>query len=122
MEQRKYDLEDRFVDYTCRMIDVVEALPNNRAGNYIAGQLVRSCHSPAFNYGEAQGAESRNDFIHKMGIILKELKEFRTALKIIIKKQMIKPVLKLDPIYKETEELIAIIGKSISTALKNKGK
>ena len=61
-------------------------------------------------------------FIHKMGIILKELKECRTALKIIRKKQMIKPVLKLDPIYKETEELIAIIGKSISTARKNKGK
>ena len=122
MEQRKYDLEDRFVDYSCRMIDVVEALPNNRAGNYIAGQLVRSCHSPAFNYGEAQGAESRNDFIHKMGIILKELKECRTALKISIKKIIIKPVLKLDSIFKETEELIAIIGKSISTAQKNKGK
>ncbi|MCY7310221.1 MAG: four helix bundle protein [Chitinophagaceae bacterium] len=122
MEQRKYDLEDRFVDYTCRMIDVVEALPKTRAGNYIAGQLVRSCHSPTFNYGEAQGAESRNDFIHKMGVILKELKECRTASKIIIKKKMIKPVLKLDPIYKETEELIAIIAKSISTAQKNKGK
>ena len=122
MEQRKYDLEDRFVDYTCRMIDVVEALPNTRAGNYIAGQLVRSCHSPAFNYWEAQGAESRNYFIHKMGVILKELKECRTAIKIIIEKQMIKPVLKLDPIYKETEELIAIIGKNISTAEKNKGK
>lgn len=81
MEQRKYDLEDRFVDYTCRMIDVVEALPNTHAGNYISGQLGRSCHSPAFNYGEAQGAESRNDFIHKKGIILKELKEWRTALK-----------------------------------------
>jgi four helix bundle protein len=122
MEPRKYDLEDRFVDYTCRMIDVVEALPNTRAGNYIAGQLVRSCHSPTFNYGEAQGAESRNDFIHKMGVILKELKECRTALKIIIKKQMIKPVAKLAPIFKETEELIAIIAKSISTAQKNKEK
>lgn len=52
MESKKYDLEDRFVDYTCRMIDVVESLPNSRAGNYIAGQLVRSCHSPAFNYGK----------------------------------------------------------------------
>ncbi len=122
MESKKYDLEDRFVDYTCRMIDVVESLPNSRAGNYIAGQLVRACHSPTFNYGEAQGAESRNDFIHKMGVILKELKECRTALKIIIKKQMIQPVNKLNPIYKETEELIAIIGKSISTAEKNKGK
>ena len=67
MVSKKYDLEDRFVDYTCRMIDLVEALPLTRAGNYFAGQLIRSCHSPAFNYGEAKGVESRNDFIHKMG-------------------------------------------------------
>ena len=56
IQDRKYDLEDRLVDYTCRMIDVVDALPNTRAGNYIAGQLVRSCHSPTFNYREAQAA------------------------------------------------------------------
>lgn len=68
MEKRNFDSEDRFVDFTCRMIDVVEALPSIRAGNYIAGQLIRSCHSPTFNYGEVQGAESRNDFIHKMGV------------------------------------------------------
>jgi len=74
------------VDFTCRMIDVVEALPNTRTGNYIAGQLIRSCHSPTFNYGEPQAAESKNDFIHKLRICLKELKECRTALKIIIKK------------------------------------
>ena len=77
-EQKKFDLEDRFVDYTCRMIDVVDALPASRTGNYIAGQLIRSCHSPAFNYAEVQAAESRNDFIHKMGVVLKELKECRT--------------------------------------------
>ncbi len=110
------------VDYTCRMIDVVEALPGTRAGNYIAGQLIKSCHSPTFNYGEAQAAESTQDFIHKLGVVLKELKECRTALKIIRKKEMIKPDAKLTDIYKETEELIAIIGKSISTARKNKGK
>lgn len=121
MENRKYDLEDRFVDYTCRMIDVVEALPNSRAGNYIAGQLVRSCHSPTFNYGEAQGAESTKDFVHKMGVILKELKECRTALKVIRKKEMIKPFSKLEAVYKEKEELIAIIGKGISTAKKKTG-
>ena len=68
MEKRNFDSEDRFVDFTCRMIDVVEALLNSRAGNYITGQLIRSCHSPTFNYGEVQGAESRNDFIHKMGV------------------------------------------------------
>ena len=102
------------------MIDVVEALPNTRAGNYIAGQLIKSCHSPTFNYGEAQAAESKNDFIHKMGVVLKELKECRTALKIIIKKELIKPVSKITDIFKETEELIAIIAKSINTAKNNK--
>ena len=122
MEERKYDLEVRLVDFSCRMIDVVEALPNTRAGNYIAGQLIKSCQSPTFNYGEAQAAESPDDFIHKLGIVLKELKECRTALKIIRNKEMIKPVSKLKNIYKETEEQIAIIGKSISTAKKNKGK
>ncbi len=66
MKQKEYDLEDRLVNYSCRMIDVVDALPGTRAGNYIAGQLIRSCHSPAFNYGEAQAAESRQDFIHKL--------------------------------------------------------
>ena len=119
---KEFDLEDRLVNYSCRMIDVVEALPNTRSGNYIAGQLIRSCHSPTFNYGEAQAAESRRDFIHKLGIALKELKECRTALKIIRQKEMIEPVAKLTNVYKETEELIAIIGKSISTAEKNKNK
>lgn len=119
MNDRKFDLEDRFVDYTCRMIDVVESLPNSRAGNYMAGQLIRSCHSPAFNYGEVQAAESPKDFVHKMSIVLKELKECRTALKIIRKKELIKPISKLDGIYNETEELVAISAKSISTVKKN---
>jgi four helix bundle protein len=95
-------------------------LPNTRSGNYIASQLIKSCHSPTFNYGEAQAAESRADFIHKLGICVKELKECRTALKIIIKKELIKPVSKLQDIYQETEELIAIKSKSIGTAIKNK--
>jgi len=119
MYMRKYDLEDRLVDFTCRMIDVVEALPNSRAGNYIAAQLIRSCHSPTFNYGEAQASESTKDFIHKMSVVLKELKECRTALKIIVKKNMINPIKKLEAIQSETEELIAIIAKSIYTAKKN---
>jgi four helix bundle protein len=104
------------------MIDVVDALPTTRTGNYIAGQLIRSCHSPAFNYGEVQAAESRNDFIHKMKVVLKELKECRVALKIIIKKQLIKPASNLDSIFHETQELIAIIAKGIETANKNNSK
>jgi four helix bundle protein len=93
------------------MIDVVEALPNTRAGNYIAGQLIKSCISPTFNYGEVQGAESRKDFVHKLGIVLKELRECRSALKIILRKELIKPI-KLDGVCKETEELIAIMVKA----------
>ena len=69
MQIRKLDQEGRLVDYTCRMIDVVEASPITRAGNYIAGQLIRFCHSPS------------KDFIHKIGIMLKELKECSTTLK-----------------------------------------
>ncbi len=54
--EKQYDLEDRLVDYTCEMIDLIDLLPDTRAGNYIAGQLIKSCHSPTFNYGEVQGA------------------------------------------------------------------
>ncbi len=118
MGKERFDLEDRFVNYTCKMIDVVEALPKTRTGNYIAGQLIRSCHSPTFNYGEVQAAESKNDFIHKMKVVLKELKECRIALKIIKKKELIKPI-KLSNVFKGTEELIAIIAKGISTAKNN---
>ncbi len=119
---KKYDLEDGLVDWTCRMIDVVEALPNTRVGNYIAGQLIKSCHSPTFNYGEAQAAESNDDFIHKLKICLKELKECRTSLKVILKKGLIKPVERLQDVFQETEELIAIMAKSIDTASRNSGK
>lgn len=122
MEERKFNLEERLIDFTCKMIEIVELLPNKRSGNYIAGQLIRSCHSPSFNYGEVQAAESRNDFIHKMSIVLKELKECRVALKIIVKTKMINPINKLDSINKEIEELIAIIAKGIETAKKNRNQ
>ena len=122
MAERVYDLKDRLVEFAARIIDVVEALPNSRAGNYIAGQLVRCGLAPALLYGEAQGAESRDDFIHKMKIILKELKETKVCLKLIIRKEMIKPVNRLDDVRKECEELIKIISKGIETAKKNNWK
>jgi len=80
---KKYDLEERLIQFALLIIDIVEMLPNTRAGNHIAGQLIRSGTSPAFNYGEAQVAESRDDFIHKMKICLKELKETHIAVQII---------------------------------------
>jgi len=122
MNKRIFDLEDRLVDFASRIIDVVEALPNSRAGNYIAGQLIRCDLAPALLYSEAQSAESRDDFIHKMKIVLKELKETRVCLKLIKKREMIKPFSRSETVAKENEELVAIVSKSIDTAKRNNKK
>jgi four helix bundle protein len=119
MQTKKFDLEDRLVEYTCRMMDVVEALPATRSGNYIAAELIRSGYLPTISYGQAQHAASPKDFVQKMSIVLKELKECRTALKVILKKEIIQPAAQLDGVYKETDELIAITAKSIVTSKKN---
>lgn len=115
----KYDLEDRLVEHASIMIELTEALPNSRAGNHIAGQLLRSGTSAAPNYGEAQAAESRKDFIHKMGICLKELRESRIWLRIIDRRSMVKRAL-WNPAMVETEELIRIFKSSIATAKRNR--
>ena len=122
MPDKKYDLEDRLVEFSSRVVDVVETLPKTRAGNYIAGQLIRCGLASALLYGEAQSAESREDFVHKMKIIVKELKETRVCIKLIGRKEMIKPVSRLDNLFKECEELIAIVAKSIDTAKRNINK
>jgi four helix bundle protein len=119
MTGRSFDLENRFIEFASRIIDVVEALPNTRAGSYIAGQPVRCGLAPALLYGEAQAAESRDDFVHKMKIAVKELKETRICLKLIWNKEIIKPITRLNEVMKENEELIAISSKSISTAKQN---
>jgi four helix bundle protein len=120
MEGRHFDLEDRLIDFALRIDEIVESLPNTKLGNYIGNQLIRCAASPALNYGEAQSAESTNDFIHKLKIILKELRESRICLKIIQKKPLLKPERLID-IIKENNELIAIFLKSIETAKKNNG-
>jgi four helix bundle protein len=114
----KYDLEDRLIDFAVMVLGVAEMLPKNTPGAHVAGQLVRSGTSPAANYGEVQGSESRKDFIHKFGIVLKELKETRVWLKIIQRKHYLTSDI-MDPVLKECCELIQISGKSISTARKN---
>lgn len=117
---RRYDLEDRLVAFSALVIDVVEALPNTRAGNHLAGQLIRSGTSPALNYGEVQAAESRNDFIHKMKIGWKELKETRVCLRIIDRKKMVADRSLLESTLDETRQLVSIFAKSIATAQANR--
>lgn len=119
-EKRKFDLEDRLIDFAIKVIVIVELIPSSRAGNHIAGQLVKSGTSPALNYGEAQSAESRNDFIHKMKICLKELRETKISLKIIYKKPLVKELDIVQKLITENDELISIFMKSISTATENK--
>jgi len=121
-EKIQYDLEDRLIDFAVRIIRVTESLPKTRIGNHISGQLVRSGTSPASNYGEAQSAESRADFIHKMKICLKELRESKIWLLIIKKAELVKPLSRLEPVIVECDQLISIFVKSIQTASKNKGK
>ena len=113
-------MQDRFIDYSVRIIKVTENLPNTKAGKHICSQILRSGTSPAANYGEAQSAESRSDFIHKLKIALKELRETEVWLKVIIKSEIIQPPAKLSAILEETDELISIIFKSIETAKKRK--
>jgi four helix bundle protein len=119
MSEKIFDLEERLVEFSCRIIELVEAIPSTRAGNYISAQLIRCGLAPALLYGEAQSAESRMDFVHKMKIVLKELKETRVCLKLITRSKMISPVERLDEIKSENEQLISIIAKSIDTAKKN---
>src|SRR5687767_9556888 len=114
----RFDLEERLIDFAVSVIDVSEKLPKTFAGNHIAGQLVRSGTSPAFNYGEAQSAESRADFIHKMKVSAKELRESYNCLRIILKKNWFQEE-KLKSILNENNQLISIFVKSIETARKN---
>lgn len=118
--KKTYDLEERLIEFALLVIKLVEILPNDKIGNHIGGQLLRSGTSPAFNYGEAQGAESINDFIHKMKICLKELRETKVSLQIIKRKPLINKSEIIDFAFNECDELIAIFVKSISTAQKNK--
>ena len=112
------DLAERLLDFAARVGKVVDVLPESRLGRHIAGQLVRSGTSPAPNYAEACGAESRRDFVHKLSIALKELRESRCWIQLIIKAELL-PEQRLSEILDECEQLCAIVAKSIVTAKNN---
>ena len=115
-DAKKYDLEDRLIRFAVRIVNVVERLPKSCAGSHIAGQLVASGTSPAANYGEVQSSESRKDFVHKMKVCLKELRETRVWLLIIERKGLIKPADRMVSILVENNELISIFVASLTTA------
>ena len=113
---RKYDLEDRLIDFAVQLIALAESLPTSRTGTHLANQLIRSGTSPSLNYGEAQSSESRSDFIHKLKIVLKELRETSICLRIIQRTNLSGSANTLSKVYVECGELIAIFAKSLQTA------
>lgn len=115
----KYDLEERLLEFASAIIDLSEKLPNSRAGNHVAGQILRSGTSPYPNHGEAEDAESREDFIHKLKICLKELRETRRWARLIERKAWSQNDPTLLFILSESDELIRIFFASIQTAKKN---
>lgn len=116
---RKFDLENRLLEFASAIIDLSEKLPSSRAGNHVAGQILRSGTSPYPNHGEAESAESREDFIHKLKLCLKEFRETRRWARLIQRKDWAKSETTLLFILSESEELIRIFASSIKTAQQN---
>ena len=113
------ELAERLINFAARIGKVVDALPDTRMGRHVAGQLVRCGTSPAPNYEEACAAESRADFAHKLSICLKELRDSRCWIRLIIKTEMLKEH-KVSELLDECNQLCNIIARSIVTARRNK--
>ena len=116
---QKFDLENRLLEFASAVIDLSERLPETRAGNHIAGQILRAGTYPFPNHGEAESAESREDFIHKLKICLKELRESRRWARLIQRKHWTQEDSPLLFVSSESDELIRIFMASIKTALQN---
>ena len=119
-KEKRHDLEDRLAMFAVNISKLVESMPGSVSAKYLAGQLIRSGISPALNYGEAKSAESASDFIHKMKVALKELRETFISLKIIRNISLDLDHIILDNCFKECNELISIFVKSIQTAETNR--
>ena len=119
-KEKKFDIEDRLVAFAVKISALVESLPTTISARNIAGQLIRSGTAPALNYGEAKSAESSNDFIHKMKIALKELRETFIALKILSQFNIQEQGNLINSCLLECNELISIFVKSIQTAERNR--
>jgi four helix bundle protein len=117
--KRAYDLEDRLLEFAAKIIELTESLPNTRVGNHVAGQLLRCGTSSLSNHGEVEAAESRRDFLHKLRICLKELRETKRWLRLVGRTRTLTTPTNLTACINEVEELIRIFVASIRTAQRN---
>ena len=119
MTNRDYNLEERLLRYAADIIRLVERLVDTRAGNHVGGQLLRSGTAPLPNHGEARDAESAADFIHKMKVCLKELRESDRWLRLIQEVPLVASPAEVTALISETDELIRIFVASVNTARRN---
>jgi four helix bundle protein len=110
------ELEARLIKFAVIVVELIKALPEDRVTNHLTGQLLRSATSPALNYGEALGGESTKDLIHKIGIVLKELRESLNCLRILSGANYIS---ENNSVIKECNELVSIFVKSVETSKRN---
>ena len=112
------ELEKRLVKFSVEIFQLSKAIKNDYFGNYLIKQLLRSSASAALNYGEAQSAESKKDFIHKIGIVLKELRESNVNLQILDETKIVKDEHKMTNTLDESHQLVSIFYRTIQTAKK----
>ena len=117
-DMTRKELEEKLINFAVLTAEIINEMPNTNFSIHLAIQLVRSCSSPALNYGETQGAESRKDFIHKMSVVLKELRESHNSLRIIKRTKSYKSEIKLDKAISECNELVSIFYRSVQTSKK----
>ena len=122
MSERAFDLEDRLLDFAARIIRVSESMKPSPAGRHVGDQLLRSGTSPFANHGEAEGAESLNDFVHKLRICYKELRESRRWMRLAQRADLLEQPERLTPLLDEADELIRIFAASLRTAEKKREK
>ncbi|MEZ5195299.1 MAG: four helix bundle protein [Bacteroidales bacterium] len=116
------EIEERLINFAAQIIEICEGLSISHAGSILSHQLVKSETSSALNYGEARGAESRKDFLHKTKVVLKELRETLVGLKIINKTNLCKSEQTLNLALRENEELVSIFVSSTKTMQKNNNR
>src|SRR5947207_14004750 len=117
-DSRRYNLEDRLLDFAVNIVELTESFPMTRSGNHLAGQLLRCGTSPRSNHGEVEAAESRKDFLHQLRSCLKELRETRRWLRLVGRLNLI-DISDLGVCLNEAEELIRIFVASVRTAENN---
>ena len=120
MSPRRYDLEDRLLEFAVRVIGVTTSLERSRAATHIGDQLLRAGTSPYGNHGEVEGAESRDDFLHKLKVCYKELREARRWLRLVRRVPLVSEPALLDDLITEAEELVRIFAASIRTTERNR--